>query len=186
MAERHSALTGHNQPGHFGAEQSCGIQLQEIADLQLHQVAAWPDTIDIVGRQAADAAGLSGFSEPGCASGDAQRAMLRVEPLKWWLLGVQPPSLDAQLGASLDLSHARVRVRVSGNDAAMLLNRFLPVDLREHKFPTGRLATSAMHHVSITLWRNELGYDLFIPRGYALSSWQVLFESALQFGVEVV
>jgi len=43
-----------------------------------------------------------------------------------------------------------------------------------------------MHHVGVTLWRSTTGYELFIPRGFALSSWEILFDSALQFGVEVV
>jgi sarcosine oxidase gamma subunit len=48
------------------------------------------------------------------------------------------------------------------------------------------VAATAFHHVGVTLWRSEAGYELFLPRGFALSLWELLYESAQQFGVEVV
>lgn len=67
-----------------------------------------------------------------------------------------------------------------------LLNRHLPLDLREGAFPLGSVASTAFHHVGITVWRSEAGYELFLPRGFAVSLWELLRESAEQFGVEVV
>jgi len=185
MAERSSALAGQATKGRFGDQDSCGVILSEMHDLQLHQVAVWPDTQKSVGELAAAALGTTEIAAPGQATGDEEKALLRVEPLKYWLLGAQPPQLDAEQGVTLDLSHSRTRVQISGAEAVGLLNRLLPLDLREHIFPVGSVALSAIHHVGITLWRNEAGYELFVPRGYAVSVWQVLFESALQFGVEV-
>jgi len=112
-------------------------------------------------------------------------ALLRVEPLKWWLLGADAPALAPEHGASLDLSHSRTHLRISGAQAAALLNRHLPLDLREASFKEGAVASSALHHVSVTLWRSAHHYELFIPRGFALSLWEVLLESAAQFGAEV-
>ena len=112
--------------------------------------------------------------------------MLRVEPLKWWLLGLEPPELDVEQGVLLDLSHSRTRMRVSGPRAAELINRHLPLDLRDASFPQGSVASSAFHHVGVTVWRSSLGFEMFLPRGYAMSLWEMLLESAGQFGAEVV
>ena len=86
----------------------------------------------------------------------------------------------------LDISHSRTQVRINGPQAESFLNRHLSLDLREQSFPVGSVASSVIHHVGVTLWRSEQGYELFIPRGFALSLWQGLVESATQFGLEVV
>lgn len=171
--KRISALAGHYKAGRFEVDGACGVTLTEVPDLCLHQMAAWPDTLADVGELVAKQA----ESE--------QAHALRIEPLKWWLVGCAAAELDPEQGTVLDLSHSRVRVRVAGECAADLLNRHLPLDLREGAFPVGSVASTVFHHVGITLWRSEAGYELFLPRGFALSLWEMLQESAEQFGVEV-
>ncbi len=185
MVNRVSALEGHFEFGRFGAEGSTGITLSVVKDLQMSQVAAWPDSIEAVGQLLAAQLQSEEFAGPGRSVTGSGGSMLRVEPLKWWLLGADTPELEAEQGATLDLSHSRTRVRILGEDATTLLNRLLPLDLRDQQFPSGSVASSAIHHVGVTLWRSQQSYELFIPRGFALSVWEVLFESALQFGVEV-
>lgn len=190
MVDRISALAGNYQSGKFGSKtgetDSTGVKLQEVTDLILHQIAAWPNSIEAVGQQAANIAECESAPGPCLASVGSKAALLRIEPLKWWLLGSKAPELEAEQGAILDLSHSRTHIRISGAEAATLLNRHLPLDLRENSFPEGSVASSAIHHVGVTLWRSAQGYELFIPRGFALSIWQGLLESARQFGVEVV
>ena len=195
MAERISALDGHIEKGRFGvndnssgslSENTAGVIMTLITDLKLHQVAAWPANINEVAKLASNSIGKTTVAAPGRSVGTAAQAVLRIEPLKWWLLGTELAKIDEQVGAALDLSHSRTRLRISGPDSATLINRFMPIDLRAHNFPTGSVASSAIHHVGVTLWHNELGYDLFIPRGFAVSIWEVLFESSLQFGVDVI
>ena len=77
-------------------------------------------------------------------------------------------------------------MRIEGPNAKDLLNRFLPIDLRDHAFADGAVASTAFHHVGVTLMRTGDAYELFIPRGFALSLWEMLVESAEQFGLEVV
>ncbi|MBT3770493.1 MAG: sarcosine oxidase subunit gamma, partial [Acidiferrobacteraceae bacterium] len=40
-------------------------------------------------------------------------------------------------------------------------------------------------HVGVTLWRSPTGLDLFVPRGFALSLWEMLLETAEQFGLDI-
>ncbi len=187
MAERTSALDGHLTPGIHGLEpeEGPGVTLTLLRDLILSQVAAWPDTVETAAATVLETTRATHVPAPGGAVEVGDIALLRVEPLKCWIVGADVPSLDPTLGTSLDLSHSRTRIRVSGPQTAALLNRFLPLDLRESAFPVGSVATSVLHHVGVTLWRRSVGYELFIPRGFALSCWEVLFATARQFGVRV-
>lgn len=186
MVERVSALNGHANPGRFGeAGDAPGVILQDVPNLVLHQVAAWPDTLATVGKKAAGAVGAFKAPAPCSAVLGKTGTLLRIEPLKCWVLGAEAPELDPVEGATLDLSHSRTHVRVSGPDATTLLNRHLPLDLREAGFPVGSVASTAFHHVGITLYRSDAGYELFLPRGFALSLWEMLLESAAQFGAEI-
>lgn len=187
MVDRVSALSGHYRPGQYGDAARVGVFLEEIPGLVLHQVAAWPESMDAVGKALARLIGAraDAAAGPGAATAGDGGAMLRIEPMKWWLLGVEAPEFDAARAVTLDLSHSRTRVRVSGDDAAEFLNRHLPLDLREAAFPVGSVASSATHHVGVTLWSSAEGYELFIPRGFALSLWEGFVESAAQFGLDV-
>jgi len=189
MVDRVSALAGFYRTGKFGIlgeGETVGVKVEEVRDLVLHQIAVWPESIESVGKQAAKAAGCKSAPEPGKAEAGKKAAMLRIEPLKWWLVGSVAEALDAEQGAILDISHSRTWIRISGDEATNYLNRHLSLDLREESFPIGSVASTVTHHVGVTLWRSKQGYELFIPRGFALSIWEGMFESAMQFGVEVV
>ena len=185
MAERITALQGHYQPGYTGRPGDPGVVMQEIKGLTLHQVAAWPHTLPEVGSVLAQQLGTDHFAGPGHASVGKKGAMLRIEPLKWWLLDHAPPEFNTDSAVVLDLSHARSHMRISGPSAADLLNRHCPLDLRSGVYPVNAVAASMIHHVGITLWHSTNGYELFIPRGFALSIWQGLVDSAQQFGLEI-
>ena len=186
MAERLSALADNYPVGRFGADGAEGVQLQEVPDLVLTQVGAWPDTLAEVGARLASHVGAEAAPKPCRSVSGPNGVLLRVEPLKWWILDGDAPQMTTQQGATLDLSHSRTRVRVSGPDAAALINRHLPLDLRASSFPVGAIGSTAFHYVGVTLWRSEEGYELFFPRGYALTLWEMLLESAGQFGARVI
>jgi sarcosine oxidase gamma subunit len=115
MVERVSALAGHNQPGHHGDPDRAGVMLQEMPGLVLHQVAVWQDSIAQVGKDLAQLVGAGAAAGPGRGVTGTSGSILRIEPMKWWLFGVEAPELDAELGMTLDLSHSRTHVRVSGD-----------------------------------------------------------------------
>ncbi len=186
MVDRVSALDGHYPIGRFGAEGEIGVTLAEVRDLILYQVAAWPDTCHEVGWCAVKSVKAESVPGPCQSVTGPAGAVLRVEPLKWWVYGGPAPHLESRQGMTLDLSHSRVQLSVSGNEAKRFLNRLIPLDFREPAFPVGFVASSLLHHVSVTLWRTDDRYVLFIPRGFALSLWEVMLETAAQFGAEIV
>ena len=186
MAERASALSGHYQRGNFGKSGEAGVILSEVPGLVLHQLSAWPDTLDQVGLTGAQACVIDKAPGPGRATVGSHGALLRIEPLKWWCYGSQLPELAAEDGTTLDLSHSRTHLRVQGQAAQACLNRLVPVDLRPNGCPLNSVMSTACHHVGITLWYSKDGFELFVPRGFALSLWEVLTDTAAQFGAEVV
>lgn len=185
MAERVSGLQGHYEPGRSGEPGEAGVVVREISGLSLFQIAAWPETIEAVAAQVAEWAGAAEAPGPRAASVGGKGTLLRIEPLKWWLYGIETGDLDPEQGVTLDLSHSRTHLRICGPQARACLNRLLPLDLRDQSFAENSVASTSMHHVAITLWRSNDGYELFLPRGFALSLWEVLVETAAQFGLEI-
>ena len=122
---------------------------------------------------------------PGRAAVGSCGALLRIEPLKWWCYDCQLPELSADDGTTLDLSHSRTQLRIRGQAAHDCLSRLVPVDLRPSGCPLDSVMSTAFHHVGITLWHSKAGFELFVPRGFALSLWEVLTDTAAQFGVEI-
>ena len=185
MVKRISALNKYYEKGVFGKKDIPGVILSEIKNLILYQVAAWPETLDEVGKKLAKSCNLKEYPLANKAISNSQIAILRKEPLKWWIIGNKINELSAEDGSIIDLSHSRTHVRISGNNSITLLNRHLPIDLRENSFPLNSVASTAFHHCSVTLWRSVKGYELFLPRAFALSLWEILIESAAQFGYEI-
>ena len=185
MANRSSALESNYPVGINTANNESRLQLSEIKNLQLTQVAAWPDSINKVGSYIANHLNLNEYATPNKAIVNNSVVMMRIEPLKWWIIGSDVPALSSDDGTSLDLSHSLTHLEISGPSTSLFLNRHLPIDLREKYFPVNLVASSAIHHVSVKLWRSDSGYHLFIPRGFALSLWEIFLETASQFGYEI-
>jgi heterotetrameric sarcosine oxidase gamma subunit len=185
MVNRSSALESNYHVGVNATNNESRLQLSEIKNLQLTQVAAWPDSINKVGSYIANHLNLNEYATPNKAIINNSVVMMRIEPLKWWIIGSDVPALSSDDGTSLDLSHAFTHLEISGPSASLFLNRHLPLDLREKNFLVNSVASSAIHHVSVKLWRSDTGYHLFIPRGFALSLWKIFLETASQFGYEI-
>jgi len=192
MVEIASVLRDHTHPGRFNVDdgEKAGVHMREVAAFSLVQIAAWPKTLPKVGRTVAKAAGMTKATEPGEFRVGRKAGLLRVEPLKWWILAegensVPALSLTSENGCLLDLSHSRVWVKVEGVKARDLLNRFLPIDFRDTAFPVGSVASTAFHHVGVTVWRGKDGFNLLLPRSFAASLWELQEESGKQFGLEI-
>ena len=185
MANRSSALESNYLVGINAANNESRLQLSEIKNLQLTQAAVWPDSINKVGSYIANHLNFSEYALPNKAIVNNSVVMMRIEPLKWWIIGSDVPALSSDEGTSLDLSHSLTHLEISGPSAPLFLNRHLPIDFREKYFPINSVASSAIHHVSVKLWRSDSGYHLFIPRGFTLSLWEIFLETASQFGYEI-
>ncbi|WP_347310789.1 sarcosine oxidase subunit gamma [Defluviimonas sp. SAOS-178_SWC] len=187
MADALSAVVDHLVPGRSGTPGMAGVRFSEIRGSTLIQFAAWPDSAVRAGAEAAKAVGAKLAPKPGRVTTGTDGTLLRVEPLKWWLISetAKAPSLSSEAGVALDLSQSRTRLHVSGRQAARLLNHVLPLDLSDTAFPEGSVSSTAFHHIGVTLWRDGTGFNLFLPRSFAVSLCEILIEIARQYGLEI-
>jgi heterotetrameric sarcosine oxidase gamma subunit len=147
--------------------------------------------MDAVGEALAGIVGADAAPGPLQSATGAKGTLLRVQPFVWWLTRADEATasaameIDAEQGTSLDLSHSRTVIRIEGGHARDLLNRGLPTDLRPESFPDGGFAGGAIHLVGVNLHHRNGGYDLYVSRGFAITLWEFLTETAAQWGYQV-
>jgi sarcosine oxidase subunit gamma len=190
MVERASSLEGHDTPRQFGliGSDGPGIRLSERPLASAWLIAAWPERLAATGAAAARAAGVDAAPGPGASATGPGGTLLRTEPLKWLLISgdeTQAPSLDPADGTVLELGHARTVIHVSGPKVLDLMARMVPLDLRPAAFTEGSVANTGLHHLGVTLLARGGGFDILVLRSFGLAVWEILIESAAQFGGEI-
>lgn len=145
----------------------------------LMQYHAWPDRYEEVAAMLAARCGMERAPRPGKAASGVDRSLLRIHPQRLWLMsdsadGSSYPSLGPETGATLDLSHARSVIHVAQDLAVPLLSHFIAIDLRPHRFGVDAVVTTPLHRVSVVLWRRADGIDIFAPRSFTRSLWDLL------------
>ena len=157
---------------------SCGL---------LTQCHGWPETYAELAARIAVQCGVATVPAPGKAVHGPGGSLLRIHPQRLWLLSERSDAagnlaVEPQLGAALDLSHARAIIRVADDAAEGLLSRFIAIDLRSHRFAVDNVAITPLHRVSVVLWRRAGGIDILVPRSFARSIWDLLTETAERLG----
>jgi len=95
-------------------------------------------------------------------------------------------NVPASIGTVTDQSHARLRLRLDGHAGTELLSRGISCDLRTRNFPAGRAKVTPLHGVPIILHRRaEDVHDLYLPRSFAVSQLELLFEFASTMGLSM-
>jgi heterotetrameric sarcosine oxidase gamma subunit len=193
MLEKISALAAHYHTGLAGeiGSDGPGVTLREIRDAGLWQISGWPGTMEEVGKRLAEIVGAEAAPGPLKSAAGTKGTLIRAQPFVWWLTRAseetakQAMEIDAEQGTALDLSHSRTVIRIEGPHASDLLNRGLSTDLRPASFPDGSFAGGSIHQVGVHLHHRADGYDLYIPRGFAVTLWEFLTETAAQWSCEV-
>lgn len=166
-----------------------GIRLSPLARGSIWQVACWPDSFDEMEGELAAAFRAEAPAPGRVAVGPDDRLLIRVEPLKWWIIG--PDGADCPLtpgpdrGAVLDMSHDQAGIAVEGAQAAELLKRLVPIDLRERAFPNLSYATTLAHHMITRVLRRDRGtpcYEVMVMRSYADDLHGLLAHHLAHFG----
>ena len=185
MVNRISALDNHFETSKQSIEGKINLTFTRKIDLKIIQIAAWPDTVTKVESIISKHLKISSLPKANNVIENNSVVIMKIEPLKWWILGSDIPLFSTEEGTTLDLSHSFTNIEISGPKSKVFLNRFLPLDLRDNSFKVNNMASTAIHHVSVKLWHSQNSFHLFIPRGFALSLWKTFMESAKQFGYEI-
>tara|TARA_E500000178_G_scaffold92860_1_gene91822 strand:- start:863 stop:1426 length:564 start_codon:yes stop_codon:yes gene_type:complete len=183
---RHSALETLYKVGKYPTNVKQHLTLKELKSLEILQIACWPDKINELNNLLTKKLIIKNI--PSFSKGIVfeNKSLWRMEPLKWWLFN-KKIEVSEQIGTTLDMSHAFTGIEIKGDNSTLFLNRHLPIDLRPRNFPDLSSASTAIHHVSVKLFKiTSNNYYLYIPRGFALSIWEILLETADQFGYEVL
>ena len=183
---RHSALDTIYKVGKYSSSKKQSLTFKELKSLEILQIACWPDKIDEMNNLLSKE--LKIINIPSFNKGIIfeNKSLWRMEPLKWWLFNKEI-EISKQIATILDMSHAFTGIEITGGNSSLFLNRHLPIDLRARNFPDLSSASTAIHHVSVKLFKiSSNNYCLYIPRGFALSIWEILLETADQFGYEVL
>jgi heterotetrameric sarcosine oxidase gamma subunit len=86
---------------------------------------------------------------PGTSSGSGVELVWSVSPGEWTVLGSRPQ------GEPVDLTHVRAMFRLTGEEAASLINRVCALDLDDGMFPNGAAARTLFAGVATELIRDD-------------------------------
>jgi sarcosine oxidase subunit gamma len=193
MFERHSALSPLiAKGGRDGANGGRALHLCELRGWGLAQLGVFADRET---EFAAAVRPLIGTHLPATSNvaSPGRARVYRTAPDQYWLVSYEP-ALAAQLsrvippavGSVTPLSHARVRLAISGSPVRDCLAKGISIDLHPTVFPIGSVAQTGLHHTGILLERTgENRYELYVLRTFAVSIWEWLLDAALPFGYDV-
>lgn len=188
MFERTSAIaSGLAKGGRDGARGGRLLKLGEVTGWSLLQMSAFAGS-ETAFNQALEAA-LGGKlpAKGGRAEKIGGRSVFLIGPAQYLILGEKLSfTPDANLGAALDLSHARTRIFLEGAPAARILSQGAAIDFSDAAFPVGAFAQTGIHHTPVAIWRvGPERYELIALRTFALTLWDWLTDACLVHGYEV-
>jgi sarcosine oxidase subunit gamma len=112
----------------------------------------------------------------------------------WLAVAREKPDLESELRTAVgglssivDLSDARIVLRISGVAVRALLAKGLSIDLHPRMFKLGDTAMTMLSHVAIQIWQidEHPTFDLAIPRATARDVFHWLTVSAAEFGLAI-
>ncbi|MGL5010364.1 MAG: sarcosine oxidase subunit gamma [Paracoccaceae bacterium] len=94
-----------------------------------------------------------------------------------FLLDADPAPLTS-IAALTDQSDGWCALTLAGPQAADVLARLIPIDLRPAHFPPGQTARTALNHMNLILWRTGPdAFTLMVFRSMARTAWHELTEA---------
>ncbi len=118
---------------------------------------------------------------PGTAEGTAETLVWSVSPGEWTVFGEEPA------GETVDLRHVRASFRLTGDDAAMLINRVCGLDLGDGMFPSGAAGRTLFAGVATEIVRDDVdgtpSYLILPSRSYGRYVLDVILDAGAEFGV---
>lgn len=126
---------------------------------------------------------FSGYEQvrPGTSQSSGDSLVWSVTPGEWTVLGPEPDD-------AADLTHVRAMFRLTGDNAADLINRVCALDLSDGMFPSGAVARTLFAGVATEIVRDdEAGipsYLLLPSRSFSTYVLEVILDAGLEFGLD--
>lgn len=142
-----------------------------MADLSLTDVSQIPKWRVFAGHEGVG---------PGTSQGSADTLVWSVTPGEWTALGDEPAD-------AVDLTHVRAMFRLTGDQAATVINRVCALDLNDEMFPNGAAARTQFAGVATEIVRDDEGempsYLLLPSRSFSTYVLDVIFDAGAEFGL---
>lgn len=190
-----AAIESQQRPTRDGLVQ-VSVRAERLEQVTL--ISTWISGTAALCEALSNALAASGLFPLPAATGDTAICplglLIRSGPLEFILVGHTSanvmtelrPHITPDIGALLDLSHARCRVHVEGPRAVGALGKLFALDFRDPAFPIGQLKLSGHHHVPCSLHRLSTdSFDLYLFSTYAQGQLESLLDVALEYGVEL-
>jgi len=138
-----------------------------------------------------------GLPAPMTSTRAAGATLLWLGPRSWLLVGNEAATMDdcesarvamnAAGGALFDVSASYVGWRVSGADAARVLNRACPFDFHPRAFAAGQCAQSLLGHVNALFHKPGDGpsFVVMVARSFAADAFHTLREAGHADGYRI-
>jgi sarcosine oxidase subunit gamma len=194
MLERRSLLAPKlEEGGRDGADGRRALCLTEIRGSWLTQIAAFPGREPALAESIGRVLGVPFHAEPHRATALGPVTVLPTAPRQFWMVTASeaidrawPDAIVGGDGSVTPLSHARLRVAVTGPGAREVLARGLALDLHPDVFVVGGVLHGALHHTGVLLHRTgPERYELYVLSTFAHSLWEWLADASLELGYEV-
>lgn len=118
---------------------------------------------------------------PGTSQGSGDSLVWSVTPDEWTVLGSEPDN-------AVDLTHVRAMFRLTGADAAALINRVCALDLSDGMFPNGAAARTLFAGVAAEIVRDDENgtpsYLLLPSRSFSTYVLDVILDAGAEFGLD--
>lgn len=113
--------------------------------------------------------GLS-FPAPNALTQKGNALLVWTSRDQAFLIGADAPDLSG-IAATTDQSGGWSALRLSGDKAAEVLMRHVPLDLRFAAFPVGRAVRAPLGHMSAVILREDAGFLVLTFRSMARTAW---------------
>jgi sarcosine oxidase subunit gamma len=179
--------------GNWRPNRTAGVEVEQCKGLSLVLITARYGKRDACVRKLKAA---YDFDPPGTAKITHGRDLsLLWHGLDSWLaVAPNKPDLESKLRTALgglssivDLSDARIVLRINGAAVRPLLAKGLSIDLHPRIFKPGDTAMTMLSHVAIHIWQIDEcpTFDVAIPRATARDFFHWLTVSAAEFGLAI-
>ncbi len=171
-----------------------GVLLRAETLASVVQVSTWPAGIDALCAALQHAVAELPPRLAGQTAATQAGLLVRTGPEEFLLVceqardqvGAVRRHVTPDIGSVTDLSHARCRIRISGDNCLDTLAKLFAIDFRAPTFPFGQTRLTGHHHVPCLLHRLDAdAFDVYVFTTYARDQLRTLVDAALEYGVAV-
>lgn len=189
----HSPFTGHANGDHPTATGAIGVRLSARRCASVTLLASWVGNGAALENAVSQAVGAPAPARTGATGMTALGLLMRIGPEEFLLVDEAAASkrvatlrqrVTAEIGSVTDLSHARCRIRIEGDNCLDTLSKLFALDLREKAFAVQDIRLTGHHHVPGLLHRRGArAFDLHVLSSHAFDQLATLLDAAREYGV---